>query len=520
MEELLAAKKIRAILPGSDEQNKTLIEKISERQTEELIIAVCGSLGSGPSTVAEKIKGCLTSYGYNTQYLKISDLIKKYASLVEKEIDGTQKKADEISLLQDTGNALREKYGNDILAQMVISEISIKRFEQSSIDVGEGGEDPKRESRRFATIIDSLKHPAEVKLLRSVYGNMFYLLGVLCPEQLRKERLKDKGLSPEEAVRLMERDKSEKEGFGQKLLNTIQDADFFIRNTVVNVNYLEPCIERYIKLILGTLNITPTIHEYAMCCAESASLRSGCLSRQVGAAIINTNKELIATGCNDVPKYEGGLYSTEDGSGDGRCMTKYGNKCKNQEYREEIIGELKDIIKSYDLDSLIHEKLSEEISKNEKLNNLLEFSRSVHAEMDAIISIARRGGVSLKDATLYCTTFPCHNCARHIIAAGITQVYYIEPYEKSLALDLHSDAIVFEPSSTGTNGKKVIFSPFEGVAPKQYKNLFRCADRKIDGKLIDRDLQKSKPGVPQLLDTYLDYETKVVENLKELEIVE
>lgn len=56
----------------------------------------------------------------------------------------------------------------------------------------------------------------------------------------------------------------------------------------------------------------------------------------------------------------------------------------------------------------------------------------MHAEMFAITDAARRG-LSVRDATLYCTTFPCHMCARHIIASGIRKVVYIEPYPKSMA---------------------------------------------------------------------------------------
>ena len=68
--------------------------------------------------------------------------------------------------------------------------------------------------------------------------------------------------------------------------------------------------------------------------------------------------------------------------------------------------------------------------------DLIEFSRTVHAEMAAIVDAARRG-VSVQDCNLYTTTFPCHECAKHIVAAGIRRVVYIEPYPKSQALSLH-----------------------------------------------------------------------------------
>lgn len=59
--------------------------------------------------------------------------------------------------------------------------------------------------------------------------------------------------------------------------------------------------------------------------------------------------------------------------------------------------------------------------------------------MDAIVSVVCAGNNSLDGCEMFTTTFPCHICAKHIIAAGIKAVYYIEPYEKSLAIELHDD---------------------------------------------------------------------------------
>jgi hypothetical protein len=46
-----------------------------------------------------------------------------------------------------------------------------------------------------------------------------------------------------------------------------------------------------------------------------------------------------------------------------------------------------------------------------------EFGRTVHAEMAALLDTAKRG-VPVDGCTLYSTTFPCHNCTKHIAAAG------------------------------------------------------------------------------------------------------
>ncbi len=87
----------------------------------------------------------------------------------------------------------------------------------------------------------------------------------------------------------------------------------------------------------------------------------------------------------------------------------------------------------------------------------------------ALLSCARTGA-STSGATLYCTTFPCHNCAKHIIAAGISRVVYVEPYAKSKAYVLHSDALCLEAQTT--DNKKVMFEPFIGVGPRHFMDLF------------------------------------------------
>jgi deoxycytidylate deaminase len=62
----------------------------------------------------------------------------------------------------------------------------------------------------------------------------------------------------------------------------------------------------------------------------------------------------------------------------------------------------------------------------------------------------------------------CHNCAKHIVAAGIRRVVYIEAYPKSKAADLHEDSIKIGFSGNGSgnqsSGEKVQFESFVGVA--------------------------------------------------------
>jgi dCMP deaminase len=52
---------------------------------------------------------------------------------------------------------------------------------------------------------------------------------------------------------------------------------------------------------------------------------------------------------------------------------------------------------------------------------------SIHAEAH-LVAKAAHDGVSLKGAEIYATTFPCPNCARLLVEAGITKVYYDKGY--------------------------------------------------------------------------------------------
>lgn len=157
--------------------------------------------------------------------------------------------------------------------------------------------------------------------------------------------------------------------------------------------------------------------------------------------------------------------------------------------RKSIVGEVLDALKP--LLAKEHQVGPELLGKalrmlkGKRISNLLEFGRVVHAEMNALMDAARRG-VALRGATLYCTTFPCHVCARHILAAGIRRVVYIEPYPKSLAEEMYRDAIVVDGSSGG-DPSALRFDSFVGIAPRRFIECFEALPRKdSDGYALRR----------------------------------
>jgi cytidine deaminase len=114
---------------------------------------------------------------------------------------------------------------------------------------------------------------------------------------------------------------------------------------------------------------------------------------------------------------------------------------------------------------------------------------------------------------MYLTTFPCHLCAKHIVAAGIKRVVYIEPYIKSLTLQLYPEAFSFENENNAEG--RVHLLPFVGVAPRAYLSLFPALDRKDDrGKVIPFSPADAVPRLKGHPQTYIRNETRALELLE------
>ena len=111
--------------------------------------------------------------------------------------------------------------------------------------------------------------------------------------------------------------------------------------------------------------------EYFMGVALLAAERSKDPSTQVGACIVDDQNRILSTGYNGFP-----------------------HGCSDDEFpwnRDESLGETK-------------------------------YQFVVHAELNAILN-AR--GKSLADSKLYVGLFPCNECAKAIIQAGVSEVVYL-----------------------------------------------------------------------------------------------
>ena len=417
----------------------------------ELVIGIIKTAGTNIKQVKDNINDRLNQYNYTNMVIEVSkEIISEFAR--ENEISSEY---DRISYYMDTGNCIRKDTNDSsVLMKGVISKIFMNRDDP----------DNPAPKKRIAYIIDSIKHPEEVNLLRRTYGSGFHLIGITSTEERRRKYLiEEKGLTEQEVNVILERDASESEEYGQHTQDAFQDADYFI-NISDNTDEIRANIYRLIDLLFGDPFVTPTFDEYAMFMAYASSLRSADLSRQIGSVITKEN-EIIASGVNDCPRYGGGLYWPEYENGqykdieDGRdYMLGYdSNKIEQQKMVSKI------------LDSLGLEENHENKNKLKKagIGDLTEYGRVVHSEMEALL-MCSRNNISCRGDIMYVTTFPCHNCAKHIIAAGIEKVVYIEPYPKSKALEFYKKEI----SQDLSEPDKVHFIPFIGVGPHRFVDLF------------------------------------------------
>jgi dCMP deaminase len=131
-----------------------------------------------------------------------------------------------------------------------------------------------------------------------------------------------------------------------------------------------------------------------MSMAELVATRSTCLRRKVGAVIVK-EKRVLTTGYNGAPK--GLRHCAEVG-----CV-----------------------------------RLENKIESGTRH----ELCRGVHAEQNAVIQAAYFG-VSIKDASVYTTNFPCVLCAKILLNAGINEIIYKDDYIDELSRSMLSEANV------------------------------------------------------------------------------
>ncbi len=414
--------------------------------------------------VENELEHILQSIDYKVHQISIKELI-----LQTEAYRSTDNEHCQYKRLMDAAKQLCSGGSIDSarLAQKAVSQIVHKR------------ESEGHPRGRNAYIINAIKRPEELKLLRRVYGDAFFLIGIYKPTPERKtymarviehEHLCD---CKDNIENLIKQDAGDG-GSGTKAKKVYHQSDLFIdgsRNSS-SPDTIRNELEHFVKLIFGAPNISPTFHEHAMFMAYCNAMHSADLSRQVGAVICK-GEQIVGLGANECTHAGGGQYYTlktdacsyEDVAG-GKDHTR--NESANRSVINEIIENVVKlgIEKGY-INNENREAFSQDLHQS-NISDITEFGRMIHAEMEAIMSCTRKG-IATEGTTLYCTTFPCHNCAKHIIDAGIKEVYFIEPYQKSRALELFNDSMVYFYED---HENKVVLRPYFGVSARRYIDFF------------------------------------------------
>jgi deoxycytidylate deaminase len=464
----------------------------------ELFVGLVGAIGTDLDRAEQLLKGALRDVDYEFVEIHLSHLLAKlpgYADL---------KKSQPFESYYDqairAGNAVRKRFGSDdALAQIAVIEVVRKRNELNA-KLDEAERDPRRVRRAY--IFHQLKLPDEIALLREVYGQLFYCVAIYANEDVRRERLRRRIASyygdPDHsdartlAQDLIDRDQKEQLTGGQDVRGAFVQADYFVRSD--DEAELERSLGRFVRLVFDEPYLSPTKSEIAMMHARSAALRSVDLARQVGAAIIARDGRILTSGCNEVPRAGGGQYS--EGELDDTRDFQLGYDANDRKKHEAIVelvarlttgGQLEGKITG-GIDAYVRTLEQAGLFKDTRIDSLIEFGRIVHAEM-AAIDASCVGTISIRDADLYCTTFPCHMCTRLIVNVGIRNVFYIEPYPKSATRELYSDSVKINPLLSAAEyasrldevvawERRVYFLPFDGVAPRRYGDLFSFSKKR------------------------------------------
>jgi cytidine deaminase len=410
------------------------------------------------------------------------------------------------------GNEFRAKLERkDALALLAVTAI---RRERTRVQEAQDKPIPQ-----CAYVLRSLKTPEEVETLREIYGPNFYAVAAYMPRESRRralaKRIAESLSDPEthryeaDASGLLERDEYEQEEFGQNIRDTYAIADVFI--AVDSQTAARDECKRFVEIVFGHPTHTPRRAEVAMSHAFGAKLRSSSAGRQVGAAIATGDGDILAVGTNEVAKAHGGQYwSDEANSHDCRdhCRDSDTSLIMPRAIVSDLLLRLrrkgwlekdKAALAPEDLLALAEKELLKKLPKTllEKddpptlkdkalVAKLIEYMRSVHAEMAALITCCRLG-IPVKGCLMYVSTFPCHECARLIVAAGIREVVFIEPYPKSRVSEMYDDSVVVDQAG---DEHHISFTAFVGVAPRRYVELFEAPEptgRRPDAEVVRKN---------------------------------
>lgn len=352
-----------------------------------------------------------------------------------------------IDAFQLLGNFIREKLESetivdtDIIEQdnpenyhlsiIVVINLLIKLYRYKSVNIDK--ED------KIIIIIDALRNPYEIMFLRERYS-AFYAMSVNTSEDERQRRLYMKSYSRDQIRACDDTEYPKKPKLRDIYMkqniercNEISDIHL-VNEEKDNKQPLAEQIALYLSLILHPGLVTPTNKERTMQIAYTAKYNSGCISRQVGAVITDEHFTIKAIGWNDVPEGQTpcllrNIYNVYNQQADKIAYSNY--EWNNKKFQEKLAlkipkeyDEIKNILKGRNVPYCFKDIYNE---KDKGQNNQVH-TRSLHAEENAFLQIAKYGGQGIKGGKLFTTASPCELCAKKAYQLGIKEIYYIDLY--------------------------------------------------------------------------------------------
>ncbi len=381
-------------------------------------------------------------------------------------------------------------------------------------------------------VIDSLKNSLELTFFKERYA-AFYCIAT---NKLERERIdfkfdKIKFFNEENAKYHLEQnikiDKAEYAGkevnqgefASPDIENCIQKSEFHIfysdnyehyKEQLVNESEIETNLDnqlvKFLALLFHPGIITPSPQERNMQVAFIAKANSGCISRQVGAVVTDSNHSIKAIGWNDVAQNQIPCNL--------RNLTDFAKGLNKDHYSDFEKGEGDNYNDGSTFDKKIISMVGERDLHNElegrncsfcfkTCHNVFEgksnqvHTRSLHAEENAMLQITKYGGQGIKDGSLYTTASPCELCSKKAFQLGIKTIYFIDPYPGIATSHILKSGIKKENNPTllmfrGAVGRGFhkLYEPF--MAYKDELNIRANIHPKLDKITIITDLTKDE----------------------------
>ena len=287
-------------------------------------------------------------------------------------------------------------------------------------------------------VIDAIRNPYEASFFRERYA-AFYLVSINAPDSDRKTYLQNvHKFNVDRLNEIDDRESGKKLSgdnvfIGQNVKKCIEMSDVHIfnpRNEFHNTNVLRAQLAWYVSLMLHPGLVSPTAMERVMQVAYTARSNSGCISRQVGAVITDEEFSVKAIGWNDVAKGQVpcALRSLNSAVNDFDPVTYSHYERNDPLFQQEAKQRLIQLQQSDNLNGRNLAYCFKDLKNKIDDGSNQVHTRSLHAEENAFLQIAKHGGSGIKGGELFTTASPCELCAKKAYQLGVKEIYFIDPY--------------------------------------------------------------------------------------------